>query len=105
MDKPLFINSTKEYEEKLKEVERLVALDPELASIDGIRLGFLASQVEMYEKLHFDFGAKLAKARRIREEIFEYFKSNFTGLIYPHVLKNKTKCAVTKIIMKMPSKE
>ncbi len=42
--------------------------------------------------------AKLAKAQEIREEIFKYFKDNFTGLIYPHVLKNKSKSAVTKII-------
>jgi epoxyqueuosine reductase QueG len=50
------------------------------------------------DRLNPEEKAKLAKARRIREEIFEYFKKNFTGLIYPHVLKNKTKSAITKII-------
>ena len=96
MDKPLLIHSTKEYKEKLKEVERLVALDPELDSIDGIRLNFLASQVEMYEKLHFDTGAKLAQARKIREEVCEFLDVQLLSMEYmtPPTIKSQ----LTKII-------
>jgi len=96
MDKPLFITSDKEYRHKLKTVENLVALNPEPKSLEGIRLKHLASQVEMYEKLHFDCGQKLIKARKIREEIWPTIREN--GLFFDTTNISSLKAQLTKII-------
>jgi HTH-type transcriptional regulator/antitoxin HigA len=52
---PRIIRTQQQYRRSLKEVERLVALDPRRASRDGARLELLAKLVEEYEKERFPF--------------------------------------------------
>jgi HTH-type transcriptional regulator / antitoxin HigA len=49
------IKTKQQYRRYLKEVERLVALDPDPRSPEGGRLELLAKLVEDYEKEHFKF--------------------------------------------------
>lgn len=49
------IKSRQQHRQYLKEVERLVALDPDPRKPDGARLELLAKLVEEYEKEHFKF--------------------------------------------------
>ena len=49
------IKTKQQYRRYLKEVDRLVALDPDPRSAEGGRLELLAKLVEDYEKEHFMF--------------------------------------------------
>lgn len=49
------IKTRQQYRRYLKEVDRLVSLDPDPRSAEGARLELLAKLVEDYEKEHFKF--------------------------------------------------
>jgi HTH-type transcriptional regulator/antitoxin HigA len=49
------IKTKQQYRRYLEEVDRLVALDPDLRTAEGGRLELLAKLVEDYEKEHFKF--------------------------------------------------
>ena len=50
------IKTERQYRRYLKEVQRLVPLDPHPRTAQGTRLKLLAKRVEDYEKEHFNFG-------------------------------------------------
>lgn len=53
--KPKIIKTEKNYKKTLAEVERLIALDPELGTLEADRLDLLSMLIENYEKEHFLF--------------------------------------------------
>jgi hypothetical protein len=58
----------------------------------------MASQIEMYEKQHFDCGQKLAKARKIREEMWHLIDRRH--LEFGDFTERGLKAQLTKIIKK-----
>lgn len=87
--KPCFITSQEEYEEKLAEVERLIALDPENDTIDGIRLKYLADQVDRYEKQnYFVEERRHKKAEEIRDAICDYLARKNNLAFWPKRMGN-----------------
>jgi antitoxin component HigA of HigAB toxin-antitoxin module len=49
------VKTEQQYRRYLKEVNRLVRLDPAPRTAQGVRLQLLAKRVEDYEKKHFKF--------------------------------------------------
>lgn len=63
------IKTERQYRRCLKEVQRLVPLDPDSRTAKGARLKVLAKLVEDYEKEHFKFtpAVEIYGRKRVRE--------------------------------------
>ena len=47
------IKNEEEYEIKLKRLEALIDLDPEIYTLEGAELNALADEIEQYEDIHW----------------------------------------------------